>query len=61
MSSSADYPLSWRPDSAFLKRPVYLSLSEQLENDIRTGLLRPGMRLPAQRELADFWESTSQR
>ena len=54
MSSPTDYPLSWKPDSTFLKRPIYLSLSEQLENDIRTGLLRPGMRLPAQRELANF-------
>lgn len=53
MAFTPAYPLSWRPDPAALRRPLYLSLAGALEQDIRAGLLRPGTRLPAQRELAD--------
>lgn len=49
-----DYPLTWRPDKASLKRPVYKSLIKQLEEDIISGTLQKNTRLPSQRELADF-------
>ncbi len=49
-----DYPLSWRPDREKLHRPIYLSLIEQMQDDIKTGKLLPGTKLPSQRELADF-------
>ncbi len=53
MAYTPAYPLSWKPEPARLRRPLYLSLAEAIEQDIRAGLLRPGTRLPAQRELAD--------
>lgn len=48
------YPLSWKPDREKLTRPVYLSLARQLKEDIASGCLAPGTRLPPQRELARF-------
>lgn len=33
-NSFLDYPMSWKPERANLKRPIYLSLAEQLEKDI---------------------------
>ena len=42
------------PERGKLKRPIYLSLAEQLEKDIAAGFLPPGTKLPPQRELADF-------
>lgn len=53
-NSFANYPMSWKPDKETLKRPVYLSLAERLEQDIASGQLAPGTKLPPQRELADF-------
>ena len=53
-NSFLNYPMSWKPERSRLKRPVYLSLAEQLEKDIAAGFLPPGTRLPPQRELADF-------
>lgn len=49
-----NYPLSWRPDKRKLKRPLYLSLVEQMRDDIKNGRLLPGTKLPPQRELADY-------
>ncbi|OZG59926.1 transcriptional regulator GntR family with aminotransferase domain [Bifidobacterium lemurum] len=46
--------LSWKPDRSGLKRPIYASLAEQLERDIADGSLAPGVRLPSQRDLADY-------
>lgn len=46
--------MSWKPEKQHLKRPIYLSLAERLEQDIKSGLLAPGIKLPPQRELADF-------
>lgn len=46
--------MSWKPERSKLKRPIYLSLAEQLEKDIAAGFLLPGTKLPPQRELADF-------
>lgn len=53
-NSFLNYPMSWKPERNKLKRPVYLSLAEQLEKDIAGGFLAPGTKLPPQRELADF-------
>lgn len=53
-NSFLDYPMSWKPEREQLKRPIYLSLAEQLEKDIAGGFLSPGTKLPPQRELADF-------
>jgi len=49
-----NYPLSWKPVKEKLKPPYYKSLSEDLENRIREGLLKPGTKLPPQREIADY-------
>lgn len=54
INSFDTYPMSWRPNKADLKRPVYLSLASLLEQDITNGFLAPGTKLPPQRELADF-------
>ena len=54
VNSFENYPMSWKPDKAILKRPFYLSIAQALEYDIINGFLSPGARLPPQRELADF-------
>ncbi len=43
----------WKPALDRSKRALYLDLAEKLENDIASGALRPGAKLPPQRELAD--------
>ena len=53
-NSFVDYPMSWRPQLDKTKRPLYLELARQLENDIRHNILLPGTKLPPQRELADY-------
>ena len=53
-NSFLNYPMSWKPERSRLKRPIYLSLAEMLEQDIAAGFLPPGTKLPPQRELADF-------
>lgn len=53
-NSFDNYPMSWKPKLQNEDRPIYLSLAEQLEMDIRSGALLPGTKLPPQRELADF-------
>lgn len=53
VNSFETYPMSWKP--AWSKeRPLYQSLAKRLEDDIRSGALLPGTKLPPQRELADF-------
>ena len=53
VNSFETYPMSWKP--AWSKeRPLYQSLARRLEEDIRSGALLPGTKLPPQRELADF-------
>lgn len=53
VNSFENYPMSWKP--AWNKeRPLYVSLARCLEDDIRSGALLPGTKLPPQRELADF-------
>ncbi|AIQ25781.1 PLP-dependent aminotransferase family protein [Paenibacillus sp. FSL H7-0737] len=54
INSFVNYPMSWRPDRHTLKRPIYHSIASLLEQDIASGLLVPGTKLPPQRELADF-------
>lgn len=54
VNSFDDYVMSWKPDRKSLKRPIYRSLVELLESDIREGRLAPETKLPPQRELADF-------
>ena len=54
VNSFENYPMSWKPTLPHSKKALYLTLAEELENDIHAGRLRPGTKLPPQRELADF-------
>jgi DNA-binding transcriptional MocR family regulator len=54
INSYENYPLTWRPDKTKLTRPLYKSLIQQLEEDILSGKLQKNIRLPSQRELADY-------
>lgn len=54
VNSFADYPMSWRPEIPAGAAPLYQRLADRLRADIRSGVLRPGTKLPPQRELADF-------
>lgn len=54
VNSFVAYPMTWKPEKERLKRPIYLSLANQLEADIAAGVLAPGTKLPPQRELADY-------
>ena len=54
VNSFKNYFLSWTPDAEKLTRPCYLAIANLLEEDIRSGKLAPGTRLPPQRELADY-------
>jgi len=49
-----NYPMSWRPVLPKGNAPLYRLLAQQLEQDIASGNLLPGTKLPPQRELADF-------
>ncbi|WP_196593445.1 aminotransferase-like domain-containing protein [Pectinatus sottacetonis] len=53
INSFADYPMSWQPVIE-KKGVIYRNLAQQLETDIKTGVLLPGTKMPPQRELADF-------
>jgi DNA-binding transcriptional MocR family regulator len=54
VNSFKNYFLSWAPEEKNLPRPCYLSIANLLEQDIRSGKLAPGTKLPPQRELADY-------
>ena len=54
VNSFDNYPMSWKPQIEHGAAPIYLAIAEQLEKDIRSGVLAPGTKLPPQRELADF-------
>ncbi|WP_233862214.1 GntR family transcriptional regulator [Paraburkholderia adhaesiva] len=43
----------WRPEFARIRWPVYLAIADHIEDAIRLGVLRPGDRLPTQRDIAD--------
>ena len=54
VNSFKNYFLSWTPEAEKLSRPCYLAIANMLEDDIRSGKLAPGTKLPPQRELADY-------
>lgn len=54
INSYENYVLSWRPVKERLTRPYYQSLVQQLEADILSGALQKNVKLPSQRELADY-------
>ena len=54
VNSFDNYPMTWKPDLSNIKGPLYKALANLLEEDIRNGVLKPGDKLPPQRELADF-------
>lgn len=54
VNSFENYPMSWKPDLKNTTGPKYLALVKLLEDDIESGALKPGTKLPPQRELADF-------
>jgi DNA-binding transcriptional MocR family regulator len=54
VNSFDNYPMSWKPQIENDSMPIYLAIADQLEKDIRKGILGPGTKLPPQRELADF-------
>lgn len=53
-NSFEDYPMTWTPALQPSREPTYKALARQLEADITSGVLRPGTKLPPQRELADY-------
>ena len=53
-NSFDDYPMSWRPTLTKGDTPLYIALANKLEADIASGQIKPGTKLPPQRELADF-------
>jgi DNA-binding transcriptional MocR family regulator len=54
VNSFDNYHMSWKPRRDRLTAPIYLSLAAMLEEDILSGLIPRGTRLPPQRELADW-------
>lgn len=54
VNSFDDYPMSWRPEIKKQGAPMYLAIADALERDIYNGVLPPNVKLPPQRELADF-------
>lgn len=53
-NSFENYPLTWKPEKAEIKPPLYLGLAQKLEHDILTGAIASGTKMPPQRELADY-------
>lgn len=54
INSFDNYPLTWKPEKHSLKPPYYQALAADLERKIKSGMLKPGTRLPPQREIADY-------
>lgn len=54
VNSFENYPMTWKPVIDRSIKPLYLSLANQLEQDIINGSILPGTKLPPYRELADF-------
>lgn len=54
VNSFENYPMTWKPVLDRSVKPLYLSLANQLEQDIINGKVLPGTKLPPYRELADF-------
>lgn len=51
---SEESSMSWKPKLERRGRGIYLELVRRLEEDIASGTLKPGTRLPPQRDLANF-------
>lgn len=49
-----NYPMSWKPSLSGAVGAKYKALAKMLEEDIKSGVLKAGTKLPPQRELADF-------
>ncbi len=54
INSFENYPMSWKPVIKNSDKAIYRNLALQLEQDIKTGILKPGTMLPPQREIADY-------
>lgn len=60
INSFDNYPMSWKPElgnpekPVYKELPIYKALASMLEEDIKSGKLMPGTKLPPQRELADY-------
>lgn len=54
VNSFENYPMTWKISRQKLKPPIYLSIANALEEDIKAGVLAPNTKLPPQRELADY-------
>lgn len=54
VNSFEDYPITWKPTIQDRTAPIYTQLAKQLAQDIQAGILKPGDKLPPQRELADY-------
>ncbi|MCI8453807.1 MAG: PLP-dependent aminotransferase family protein [Lachnospiraceae bacterium] len=54
VNSFDSYPLTWKPQKEKLRPPYYKALAGDLEDKIRSGLLKEGTKLPPQREIADY-------
>jgi DNA-binding transcriptional MocR family regulator len=54
VNSFDNYPMSWKPSISEVSGPIYRELASLLEEDVKSGKLMPGTKLPPQRELADY-------
>ncbi len=54
INSFENYPMSWKPVLVKQSGAIYKTLAVLLEEDIKSGKLLPGTKLPPQRELADY-------
>lgn len=54
VNSFENFPMSWKPMINKKDKPLYKILANSLESDIKRGKLKPGDKLPPQRELADY-------
>ena len=39
-----DYSMTWKPDIINSNKPIYITIADQLENDIKTGILSPALK-----------------
>ncbi|WP_448191455.1 aminotransferase-like domain-containing protein [Azospirillum sp. sgz301742] len=46
--------VAWVPEIADRRKPVYLAIADAIAEDVRSGRLAPGQRLPPQRQLAEW-------
>ncbi len=53
-NSFENYTLTWMPKIDKNSKSIYQTLAKQLEQDIANGVVKPGTKLPPQRELAYF-------